>query len=229
MQGIVIQGPTNYWNQIIHSYKNFPNVVWSTWDDEPIENINSIKKHINIIQNPKPENFGCLNVNLQSISTYKGLEYLRKLGVTEVLKVRSDIKISKLEKFISLLKGKKMSFLAICKNGVRTDCVYDLGYLHTSHDYPTDQVIYGNIDHMDLAFNFQAPEDLHAPPEAIIAYSYLTGRNEEFILDVDYLKSKGVTFFMEDCVNNKIELFCVKEKFNCDFVKFHYYKELYDF
>jgi hypothetical protein len=37
MQGIVIQGPTTYWDQIIEVYKDVPNVVWSTWDNEPIE------------------------------------------------------------------------------------------------------------------------------------------------------------------------------------------------
>lgn len=229
MQGIVIQGPTNYWDQIIHSYKGFPNVVWSTWDDEPIENINSIKKYINVIQTPKPENFGCLNVNLQSVSTYKGLEYLKNLGVTEVLKTRSDIKINHLKKFMSLLEGRQMSFLATCKEGVRKDCVYELGYIHTSHDYPTDQVIYGNIDHLQLAFNFLAPDELQAPPEAIIVYSYLIGLGEDFNLDFEYLKSKGITFFMEECVKNKIELFCVKEKFNCDFVQFHNSELTYNF
>ena len=32
-QGIVIQGPTNYYKKIIECYKNIPNVVWSTWDE----------------------------------------------------------------------------------------------------------------------------------------------------------------------------------------------------
>ena len=43
MQGIVIQGPTNYYKQIIPIYENIPNVVWSTWDGEPEENILFIK------------------------------------------------------------------------------------------------------------------------------------------------------------------------------------------
>lgn len=229
MQGIVIQGSTNYWNQIIHSYKGFPNVVWSTWDDEPIENINNIKQYVDVIQHPKPKNFGYLNVNLQSFSTYKGLEYLKTLGVTEALKIRSDIRANDLKKFMSLLKGKQMSFLVLCKKGARKDLTYHLDYLHTSHDYPTDPVIYGNINHLELAFNFQSPNKLYVPPESVIVYSYLTGLNEEFNLDFEYLKSKGITFFLKECVDNDIELFWVKEKFNCDFVQLHNHKEIYNF
>jgi hypothetical protein len=44
MQGIVIQGPTNYCKEVVSIYKNIPNVVWSTWEDEPLKNIEFIKQ-----------------------------------------------------------------------------------------------------------------------------------------------------------------------------------------
>lgn len=40
MQGIVIQGPTDYCYETIPEYKDIPNVVFSTWDDEPLEKLN---------------------------------------------------------------------------------------------------------------------------------------------------------------------------------------------
>ena len=43
MQGIVIQGSTGYVDEVIDLYKDIPNVVFSTWEDEPEENIQLIK------------------------------------------------------------------------------------------------------------------------------------------------------------------------------------------
>jgi hypothetical protein len=63
MQGIVIQGPTNYCREIIECYENIPNIVFSTWDDEPQENIEYIKsKGVDIIQSTKPTFSGYLNI-----------------------------------------------------------------------------------------------------------------------------------------------------------------------
>ena len=90
MQGIVIQGPTNYYEQVISCYKDISNVVWSTWIDEPKNNIDHIKNSgIEVILNEKPTIPSFLNVNFQAISTYNGVKYLENKGITEVLKIRS--------------------------------------------------------------------------------------------------------------------------------------------
>jgi hypothetical protein len=36
MQGIVIQGPTDYYKEVADFYSIYPNVVWATWSDEPV-------------------------------------------------------------------------------------------------------------------------------------------------------------------------------------------------
>ena len=46
MQGVVIQGSTGYVNEVIDLYEGIPNVVFSTWEDEPEENIQLIKSPI---------------------------------------------------------------------------------------------------------------------------------------------------------------------------------------
>ena len=120
-QGIVIQGPTNYYKEIVECYKNIPNVVWSTWDDEPSENIEYIGKYIPVILNKKPLFPGYLNVNMQTVSTMGGISYLKEKGINEILKVRGDIIITNITKFLSILKGKDMAFLAIAKEGARKD------------------------------------------------------------------------------------------------------------
>ena len=229
MQGIVIQGPTSYWDQIIEVYKDVPNVVWSTWDDEPIENIKNIEQYIPVITSPKPSFPGHLNINMQAISTFKGAEYLESKGVTEILKTRGDIRIKNLDKLMKCLEGKEMAFLATCKNGVRTDIYYELVYPHYSHDYPADQVIYGSTLNIKNTFNFQIEEALSIPPESLIAYSFLTSKGENFLLDYDYLKDKNVYFYMNDCIENDIELFLVKEKYKFDLVAIHNSKQYYEF
>ena len=54
MQGIVIQGPINYYKEIVECYENIPNTVVSTWEDEPEESIKYIESFgIPVILNKK--------------------------------------------------------------------------------------------------------------------------------------------------------------------------------
>jgi hypothetical protein len=231
MQGIVIQGPTIYCNKIVDTYKDIPNVVFSTWTDEPQENIDLIKsKGIEVIQSEKPSFCGSLNVNLQALSTYTGIKYLENKGVTEVLKVRNDYHISDVKLLLDLLKGRSLSFLAICKPQVR-GLYYELGYIHDSFDFPIDHVIYGKIKNVEKCFNFQMEEMLPIPPEALIAYSYFSNSDLEFKLDYRTFMDNGISFFMKECLENEIQMTLLKEKYNDikNMIKFHSDPELYDY
>ena len=84
MQGIIIQGPTNYCKEIIDCYVDIPNVVFSTWNDEPKENIDYLKsKGMDVIQSSKPTFSGYLNINYQTLSTFAGIQYLEDKGIEE--------------------------------------------------------------------------------------------------------------------------------------------------
>ena len=49
-QGIVIQGPTEYYKEIADYYSQFNNVVWATWNDESVIRLDYIRdKGIEII------------------------------------------------------------------------------------------------------------------------------------------------------------------------------------
>lgn len=213
MQGIVIQGPTNYYKEIVPLYKDIPNVVWSTWEDEPVENIEFINQHMSVVLCQKPNFPGFLNVNMQTISTSKGTDYLKKQGVTEILKTRGDIVITNLNTFLDKLKGKEMAFLAIAKEGARKDLYYELVYPHYSHDYPVDLVLYGSAENISNAFNFTINEHIPIPPEALIAYSFLEGKNTEFKLTYQHFINNNVYFFLKDCVENNIELKWIKHNY----------------
>jgi hypothetical protein len=209
MQGIVIQGPTKYYKEMVDHYKDIPNIVWSTWDDEPYENIKYISENMKCILNTYPECPGHLNVNLQAKTTYTGVEYLIEKGVTEILKIRGDVKITNVEKLLEILKGRKISFLQMCKPGVRK-INYNFIYNHFSHDYPADVIVYGASDVMAGGFGFYIDKMVPIPPESIIAHSILRYLGVEFYLEYKHLIQNGITFFLQECLDNGINVMWLK-------------------
>lgn len=226
MQGIVLQGPTNYCTQVAPLYKDIPNVVWSTWNDEPQENIKFIEQYIPVLLNKKPDFSGYLNINMQTVSTFEGIKYLQKKGVTEILKTRGDLNISDVNKMLSVLKGKEAAFMVICKKGSRPDIYYELVYPHFSHDYPDNFFIYGTTENIYNAFNFTLESLDPIPPESLIAYHLIEGMDIEFNLDYNYLINNGIYFFMNDLLINDVKISWIKHN-NADLVKWHSDKQYY--
>jgi hypothetical protein len=214
MQGIVIQGPTNYYKEIIEKYKDIPNVVWSTWENEPIDNLNYIKKYIPLVLNKQPSFPGYLNINLQNISTTSGIAYLIEKNISEILKVRGDIIINNPVKLLSLLKGRKMSFFQMCKEGARKDIYYELIYPHFSHDYPSDLILYGESKILYRGFGFIMEETSPIPAESLIAYHILQEMGIDFKLNYNHFIKNGISFFMNDCLQHNIDINWLKHNYN---------------
>ena len=211
-QGILIQGPTEFYKELTDHYSQFDNVVWSTWNNESVVRLDYItSKGIKVILVEPPKFPGYMNVNMQLRSTYEGL---MAHNVDELLKVRSDTIVTNLDKLLPKLKGKQLSFMATCKEGVRGDLVYDLVYLHTSHDYPADNVIYGNIDELKIMFDFQIDELLSIPPEALITWNYMANKGIEFKLNYQTMVDNGISFFLKDCLDEDVEVNWLKRKVN---------------
>ena len=225
-QGIVIQGPTEYYKEIADYYSQFNNVVWATWNDESVIRLDYIRdKGIEIILVEKPEILGYINVNMQVKSSFAGISYLED-KVDEVLKVRSDTIVTNLDKLLPKLKNKQLAFMATCKTGVRKDLAYDLVYYHDSHDYPADNVIYGKIEDLKLMFDFQIDEILPVPPEALIAWNYMSNKGIEFKLDYQTMVDGGISFFLQECLDENVEVNWLKKKVNL--VDWYKAKEVYD-
>jgi len=211
-QGILIQGPTEFYKELTDHYSQFDNVVWSTWNNESVVRLDYItSKGIKVILVEPPKFPGYMNVNMQLRSTYEGL---MAHNVDELLKVRSDTIVTNLDKLLPKLKGKQLSFMATCKEGVRGDLVYDLVYLHTSHDYPADNVIYGNINELKIMFDFQIDELLSIPPEALIAWNYMANKGIEFKLNYQTMVDNGISFFLKDCLDEDVEVNWLKRGVN---------------
>jgi hypothetical protein len=176
----------------------------------------------------KPSFSGYLNINMQTISTITGVKHLLKKGVTEVLKTRGDIIITNLDIFLKTLLKKEMTFLAIAKEGARTDLYYELVYPHYSHDYPVDLVMYGSIKNIEFAFNFTIDELTLIPPESLIAFNFLTNNNIDFKLNYQHFINNNICFYLNDCIKHDIKLKWIKHNYS-DLVEWHNNKINYDF
>lgn len=95
---IVIQGPIitkrNFTLETIKLYKRiFPNVqlILSTWNNTDPRTIASLQVlGIDIVLNPKPNQSGISNINMQIVSTVQGLRKAQTSGALYVLKTRTD-------------------------------------------------------------------------------------------------------------------------------------------
>ena len=224
-QGIVIQGPTEYYKELTDYYSQFSNVVWATWNDESITNLDYIRsKGIEVILLEKPKFPGYMNINMQLASSFAGINHL---DVDEVLKVRSDTIVTNLDKLLPRLQGRKLAFMATCKTGVRKDIAYDLVYYHDSHDYPADNVIYGKKDDLIDMFDFQIDEMLQIPPESLITWNYMTNQDMTFHLSYENMINEGISFFTQDCLDENVEVNWLKREVNL--VDWYKSKEVYDY
>lgn len=213
MQGICIQGSTTYFKELADNWSKWPNVVFSTWDDEDPKAIEYIRsKGINVLLNKKPLIPGYINVNYQVLSTFNGLKFLQDRGVTCALKIRGDHTISDVKSFLELLYPRKMAFIALSNINVRRDITYELGYIHEGHDYPSDNVIYGNINDMLAMFNFQTDRNYKVPPEALILYNYLVMNGYKVDFSFEYLQHLGISFFLRECLNKGIKINWLKKQ-----------------
>jgi hypothetical protein len=213
-QGIIIQGPTEYYREVCEVYSTYNDVVWSTWVDEPSENIEFITNSgIKVILNHKPEFNGYLNVNLQLTSTLRGIEYFKERGFTDVIKVRGDVLFYNLDKVLPQLHGKEIAFLGLNDSSRKPKLAYYLDYYHHGFDFTPDHVVFGQINDMYNAFNYYTPIHNPVPPEAVILRNYLATKG-----DVNFnhanLIDKGVYLFANDCLKNEGDIFWLKDNWN---------------
>jgi hypothetical protein len=228
MQGIVIQGPLTFYKEIVECYKHIPNIVISTWDDEDIKHINYIKNNnIPIVLSAKPNNPGYLNINMQTVSTMAGIHYLEQIKVTEILKVRTDIITTNIDKLLSILNNKSLAFLGICKPNVRP-LEYYIEYNHSSFDFPINLMEYGNLENIKNLFNFTIENYTPIPPESLLSYNYFKSNDLEFKLDYDYFIKNNIYFYLNDCIQHNIDFLWLKRN-SQSIVEMHKDKTLYNY
>jgi len=201
--GILVQGQLipDVTFGICRRYKTlYPNskIVFSTWEGNKHRDIQGIKNlGIKVIQNKKPEFPGPSNINLQIISTKKGLDSLSELGVSLVLKNRSDGMLSS----DYLLEYLQFLFEAYSDGGKKIIIPGYNSFLFRLYS-PTDQFQFGNMDVLQKYWSCPLAED--ARIEFRFAESYLLR---------EYLSSLGrsVIFTIEDSLTVYRDFFVIAD------------------
>ncbi len=98
---IVVQGPVvcrdNLTLETLKLYRGlFANqpIILSTWEDASPDCLSTAEQMgIHIVTGPPPEHFGPANLNMQIVSTRRGIEKAEQLGAKYTLKTRTDTRL----------------------------------------------------------------------------------------------------------------------------------------
>lgn len=147
---IVVQGPSNYIEELNNTWKLYKNVVYSTWKNNFLNSCDLID---NIIYQDVPDNCGIRNLNLQKISTYNGIEFAKQNGYDRVLKIRSDMMPTNIDKFLNLFYDKNN--------------FYVFSWINHEQGYYTDYFMCGDIKAMEYVWNFDGTKNYNYPEQII--------------------------------------------------------------
>ena len=242
--GIIIQGPINsntelfFLKETLKIYKKiFPKtlIVISTWQNSYTENLKD-DDYFKIYRAKVPDEPGLGNINYQIKSTANAIKLLKKEGIKNILKTRTDCRIMK-PNLKSFLLGLQKTFVSnnelnsrIFASNVAT-CKYRIYGL-------TDILLFGKTEEIELYFKEETEEQIFKK------YSFQRIINEtavmsEILLCARYLKNKGVELDWTldhwwHCLSkyfgiidlNNLDLFWYKYDWNFEqrFVKNYLYK-----
>jgi hypothetical protein len=171
---IVIQGPITYVHNIIQTYLNLKDNVIISTNETSNELLNPlIENGFNVIVNEKAMIAGKTNFNNQVKNTFEGIKKAKELGFNYVLKIRADVFIDDLVKFINQLDGEKIYFSAYHN--------HDGGYL-------CEHMLFGSTDFMLKLWDIPLSNS-NLPPETQLTSHYEKindGRKIDFLFPILY-------------------------------------------
>ena len=195
--GIIIQGPVtnkkelNFLKETLKIYKLiFPKtfIIISTWENSYIDELET-NEYIKVEKSKLPEEPGLANINYQIKSTSNAIKILKREGVRNILKTRTDCRIMKpnlKSYFLSLQKtfiSENPKHSRIFASSVAT-CKYRIYGL-------TDILLFGSTEEIEAYFKDETEEEI------LKNYSFKKVINEtavmsEILLCARYLKIKGI-------------------------------------
>lgn len=231
---VVIQGHTAHIGEILESYSGYKNIVWAMDDTCSLRDYGLVHDtRINPVVVKRPVNSGFGNINLQAISTVEGLKYAKELGAKYCIKIRSDMVINPLHKFINSCDFSTLGFLTYVSNPYNHfdkpfepinkfinsfAKFYDIKEHNITRNYVTDFCLTGPVDDLILFFdNAEEPDNpsteaIQAPAEFKFLLHYL--RRSKYKLDTskEYLK-KNFNFFISILEEKGIDLISIKNNY----------------
>mgnify|MGYP001544389884 CR=1 FL=1 len=194
--GIVIQGPTNNHEAVLKNIDDDFSYVWSTWQDEPIDNLKAISEKIPILLKQKPEFNGLRNINFQCYGVEAGIKAIKKPWI---VKTRSDLLWTNQKEVVDL------AFKKMLKEG--SLCSY-LNYkpnVHEMHDFVT----FSGFDYaLDFWSYCQVGPNFNSP-ERQLCYNIMKKNGWTYEEMVDKM-----SFINVDLVEGSLDIHCIK--YNCN-------------
>lgn len=154
-----------YVDEMIESYKNIRNKIVSTWNDQDTVLLEKLKNNEFIVLTNDYPNIKT-SANLQSLACYNGLKKAKELNFNYAIRIRTDIIISDVNKFIEINLELMKDKLVIL-------------YCHNNNAglYIDDYFIGGHIDKMILFYNVLQDATNTRYPEKFIQEKYMNTTN----------------------------------------------------
>lgn len=202
---IIFQGPTTYCKQVLTSLNTKHEVIYSTWENEPEDNLNFIEKNVSkLILNKTPEYHGKNHINLQCHSAKNGI---LNASNNLVFKSRSDILFTNIDLLlekIALDYKSNLSFL----------------YYHIfCHPYQiSDFFTFGTKEENILFWDYQqTPNQYFLPyadpecPERQLIYNYMLKKDRS---DINKFLEEDLNYFAKYLIEEKCDLIWLKHTYH---------------
>jgi hypothetical protein len=215
--GIILTGiiEYSYLDSLIDCYEGciYTKII-STWDYTDKGIIEKLEKNnFIVIQNSFPDNLHKCSVNYQNYSMLKGIEYAENIGLTHVLRMRSDMICSNINSLLNIYETifveNKMIFLLYFR--------HDTGYL-------IDYAHFGSIEYTKRYINCFINSDDNRYPEKFRQENCFGTCDfniikEHVIFSAELLLSVGIDFrYVKESYKYYPEL--LKDYVNCGIAHF---------
>jgi len=168
---IVIQGGIDSYQLVEFALERYAclypqtHIIVSTWSDSSIDALNVVRNivshhdHIHLILNDKPsfKGYGHMNTNLQIVSTMQGIKLACRLGVSYILKVRSDVVLGSCE-FLQTLLVHHQTFTKAVPSSQRGKIIALSMNSYLCRPFSlSDHLFFGRSEDMLLMWNLKLP------------------------------------------------------------------------
>lgn len=227
---IVVAGHLTFIDELIIFYKGMKNVLVVVDSKEDIAKIKKLEiNNIKYIDSQTPSNCGFGNINLQTVSSLDGMEYLKRQGVKYAIRIRSDQLIVQMHDFINAHKFDKIDSICICLNTpqhnpqdnffglIKKFCIDNNIPKNVKCDFTTnyilDYCLTGPVEHLHEMFQYKEEEHFYAPAEHKLLLTYIYRTNKSLTNSIDFLRENFV-FFYNTLKENNIDFLSLKQNYH---------------
>lgn len=222
---ITVIGHLRHIDDLITFYKGIKNVIFVVDNIEDPLKIQLLKDHgFKVLINKIPHESGFGNINLQCSSTMVGIDYLKSINITNMIRMRSDQIILQLHTFINNFNFDKIGFLSyISPSNSHYDSgvdnlqkqiltQYNLNIDKLSYNYVMDYCVTGNVNDLSIMFDYYEPSKIEAPAEHKLLMNYMVSTRLELDNSYENLK-KHFYFILSTLTKHNVDFIMIKQNY----------------